>query len=369
MISEEEQSKKGKSSAEEWEHEFGIPPENIEDLIALAELFLKQKKPEEAEKVYEHILLFEPGNSLAKNAIEELRSESVPRWHFSMLADTNRNDAFEKAINKVVSKKSRILDIGSGSGLLSMMAARRGAEEIIACEEHSGLSKAAKRIVDANNYRNSIKVINKRSDHLEMGEDYHEKFDVIVCEILDSGGLGEGVIPSVRQAKEEMATDDVKIIPAGISLKAQLIEIPKLHQVNPVRQISGFDLSVFDQFRVSDTYTPVNLSNQEYRTLTNEFDLRTYDFYNIHKEAIDFDEPEVDRLDLEVTAEGQVQAVAFWFDLHMDEEDTYSSGPNGELDHWLQAVYFFEKPMNVSTGDSVSLKVLYSDWMVRFRLH
>ncbi len=368
MTMDEAQGNEDKSPAEKWEQEFGISPENIEDLISLADLFLKQKKPDEAEKVYEHILLFEPGNPTAKNAIEELRSESVPRWHFSMLADTNRNDAFEKAISKVVTKKSRVLDIGTGSGLLSMMAVRSGAETVIACEEHSGLFKAAKRIVEANGYRKNIKVINKRSDHLELGVDYHDKFDVIICEILDSGGLGEGVLPSVRQAKKEMAIENVQIIPAGISLKAQLIEIPKLHKVNPVRHVSGFDLSIFDEFRVSDTYTPVNLSNYEYKALSNVFDLRAYDFYNIHEEDIDFDSPEVDTLELEMTAEGHVQAVAFWFDVHMDAEDTYSSGPNGQLDHWLQSIYYFEKPKAVSLGEKVTLKALYSDWMIRFRL-
>ncbi|MBO3698795.1 50S ribosomal protein L11 methyltransferase [Roseivirga sp. E12] len=368
MSDEEEQEKQRKSPAENWEHEFGISPENIDDLISLADLFIKQKKPEEAEKVYEHILLFEPDNSQAKNALEELRSESVPRWHFTMLADTNRNDAFEKAIKKHTNRKTRILDIGTGSGLLSMMAARCGAKEIIACEEHEGLFRAAKRIVDANGFGDSIKVINKRSSHLEQGEDYNEKFDLIICEILDSGGLGEGVLPTLRQAKEEVATKNVRIIPAGISLKAQLIEIPKLHQVNPIKSISGFDLSIFDEFRVSDTYTPLNLAIQEYKPLSEVFDLRAYDFNDVNDYEIDFNKPEIDTLEPKCIESGQLQAVAFWFDLHMDEEDTYSSGPGGELDHWLQAIYYFEQPKDVTQGDRIKINALYSDWMVRFRL-
>lgn len=351
-----------------WLDSFGIEPDNVQDLLSLAHLFTEQSKHTEAERIYQHILKVEPGNKNAKHSLEGMLSLKIPRWHFDMLADTKRNDAFERAINKVINSKSRVLDIGTGSGLLSMMAARSGAKSVLACEVNPEISKVATRIIEANGFKDQVKVVNKRSDHMEAGQDYTGKFSVIVSEILDSGGLGEGVLPSLRYAKRDMATADVKIIPAGISLKAQLIELPKLHQVNPIKRISGFDLSIFDDFRVSDTYSPVNLGNQEYRALSNVFDLRSYDFYNIHDHEIDFDNPEVDTLEIEATEEGQIQAVAFWFDLHMDEEDTYSSGPGGELDHWLQAVYFFETPKRVGKGDSISLKALYSDWMIRFRL-
>lgn len=351
-----------------WLHSFGIEPDNVQDLLSLAHLFTEQSKHTEAERIYQHILKLEPGNMNAKHSLEGMLALKIPKWHFDMLADTKRNDAFEKAINNAIDNKSRVLDIGTGSGLLSMMAARSGAKSVLACEVNPEISKVATRIIDANGFKEQVTIVNKRSDHMEEGEDYTGKFNVIVSEILDSGGLGEGVLPSLREAKRDMATDDVKIIPAGISLKAQLIEMPKLHQVNPIKRISGFDLSIFDDFRVSDTYSPVNLGNQDYRALSNVFDLRAYDFYNIHEHEIDFDNPEIDTLEIEATEAGEVQAVAFWFDLHMDKEDTYSSGPGGELDHWLQAVYFFEGPRDVNKGDKVSLKALYSDWMIRFRL-
>ena len=165
-----------------------------------------------------------------------------------------------------------------------------------------------------------------------------------------------------------MGTPDVKIIPAGISLKAQLIEFPERYLVNPIKDISGFDLSIFNEFRVSDTYVPVDLKHEDYLPLSEVFNLRAYDFYNIHAQEIDFDNPEVDSIQVEIRQEGQVQAVAFWFDLHMDEDESYSTGPGGELDHWLQAVYFFEQPKDVSKGDQVAIKAVYSDWKVRFRL-
>lgn len=354
--------------SDNWLEAYGIPLDNIPDLLSLAEMFESEGDDQKAEQVYQHTLHVDPNHGKAKYLLETLRTKSVQEWHLSMLSDTKRNDAFDRAIKKHISKKSKVLDIGTGSGLLAMMAARAGANSILACEVNTQISKAAEEVVAANGFSDKIEIINKRSDLLEEGIDYEGKFNVIISEILGSGGLGEGVLSYLRSAKLELGTPDVKMIPAGISLKAQLIEIPKAYLVNPIKEISGFDLSIFDRFRVSDSYLPIDLTANDYKKLSDVFSLRSYDFYNIHKGEVDFDEPEIEPYKVEIVQEGQVQAVAFWFDLHMDEEDSYSTGPEGDLRHWLQAIYYFEEPKSVSPGDSISINALYSDWMVRFRM-
>lgn len=342
--------------------------ENDIDLkVALADLLMRKGEKEKAEELYLEVLELDPGNGFAKQGLEKLITLKIPEWHFDMLADPLRNEAFNRAIQRGVQKGDRVLDIGTGSGLLAMMAIRSGAGSVVACEANPDIAKVAEKVIATNGYQNSIKVIAKKSDQIGE-EECGGKFDIIVSEILASGALGEGVVPTLRHASKYLAKSGAKIIPAGISLKARLVEVPRLNKVNPIKDISGFDLSDFDEFRVSDTSNLITIKQEEHTFLSDEFSLRSYDFYNIPDKEVPLEEPEVETYTIECVEKGQLQAVVFWFDLHMDECHSYSSGPEGGLVHWQQAIYYFEDPMEVKKGQQVSLQALYSDCLVRFRL-
>ena len=156
------------------------------------------------------------------------------------------------------------------------------------------------------------------------------------------------------------------MLPAGIKLYGQLIEIPKRYLVNPIKQISGFDLSAFDQFRPLEEYSRIFLGREEHTALTEPFFIRQYDFLDLPEMGPS--QEDTDRKEVKITSNGNIQAIAFWFDLKMDDEETYSSGPKGEMVHWGQAIYFFGEQKAVSSGDSQSLQVIASDSMLKFRL-
>ena len=114
-----------------------------------------------------------------------------------------------------------MLDIGTGTGLLSMMAARSGARHVTALEVcvHAefivilhGISsiskvfrpmaKLARHIIHDNGLQDTITVVPKRSTEAVVGVDLPAKADVVVMEIFDSELIGEGVLPTMRHAMQ-----------------------------------------------------------------------------------------------------------------------------------------------------------------------
>ncbi len=75
--------------------------------------------------------------------------QSIPRWHFAMLNDHQRNQAFFDAIEATDFVGKTVLDIGTGTGLLAMLIARRGAQHVYTCECNELVAEKAKEIIKA----------------------------------------------------------------------------------------------------------------------------------------------------------------------------------------------------------------------------
>ena len=94
---------------------------------------------------------------------------TFPPIQFNFLADHSRNEAYCLAIERVVAKMKRegrechCLDMGAGSGLLAMMAARSGADSVVACDLHGSVCQTARHVIARNNLSSRVTVINRVS--------------------------------------------------------------------------------------------------------------------------------------------------------------------------------------------------------------
>jgi type III protein arginine methyltransferase len=85
----------------------------------------------------------------ARINLDAVLEKAVPPWHFAMMNDVPRNSAYEEAIRRVAPGRS-VLDIGTGAGLLAMMAARAGAKWVVSCEQTPWIAAKAREVVAAN---------------------------------------------------------------------------------------------------------------------------------------------------------------------------------------------------------------------------
>lgn len=316
---------------------------------------------------YEKALEIDPKNELAQEQLKALSNDKIHSWHLEMLADKARNQAYDEALKKAVGQGDSVLDIGTGSGLLAMMAARAGASKVYGCEMMPELAEAAKKVVTANGFMGTISVLPQKSTALSVGNEIPEKVDVLVSEILDAGLLGEGVLPTHRHAVRNLLKPGGKVIPQGATVYAMLIESEYLHAVNPIGDVEGFDLSMLANFDQGDVYKMAYLNRIPHRALSEVVEVNAYDFVQ-PADPIAASSPNEKQLHFPIIADGHLHAVAFWFDLHLDAEITRSTGPEGEMIHWGQAIYYLPVQQAVTQQETLEIKALLSDTLIRFRL-
>ena len=323
--------------------------ERLSDLVArlnsMGEAHLDGKQFSSAVDCFESALYIDPENRQAQIGRGRAMCTIIPRWHFEMLNDEKRNEAFERALAKVVTPDSLGLDIGSGTGLLAMMAARAGARETVSCEMVAPLADLAREVVARNGFAGKIRIMGKKSTELSVGDDMPERANLLVTETVDCGLLGEGIVPSITHARENLLTEDARVIPRAAAVYAMVVESKRLRGLNYVNRCAGFDVGLIQQYKTLN-YLPVRLAAFEYAAVTEPFEVFRFDF------AGELIRPARQQFAVPVTRDGVCHAVVFWFDMQLDEEISISNEP-GSTTHWEQAVQCLENEVAVRAGETL----------------
>ncbi|XP_052209150.1 protein arginine N-methyltransferase 7 [Diospyros lotus] len=324
--------------------------------------------------------------------------------YLDMLNDSPRNSAFRQAIDKTITKPCHVLDIGAGTGLLSMMAARAmdsvkstsclSSEGMVtACESYLPMVKLMRKVLRLNGMENKVRLINKRSDELEFGADIHSRADILVSEILDSELLGEGLIPTLQNAHDNLLVENPQTVPYRATIYGQLVEseyLWKLHDLynNEAKASDNIRLVPMGKETIlcvksKQFVMHCSAMKDEIKLLSEPFKIFEFDFWR---------RPESQgktKVHIKAINDGTVHAVISWWKLQLDCEGRiiYSTGPkwirflfsmNSQsslpssmdwCDHWKQCVYFIPgKGLSVSKDEELHLHAYHNDISISYNL-
>ena len=161
--------------------------------------------------------------------------ESANDWHYAMMNDHPRNEFYEAALRRHVTADSVVLEIGAGSGLLSIIAASLGARQVVAIEANRHLAAVAREIVRINGFEGRVHIINKMSTEVTPAElAPYGTPTVLLSEILGTLLLGESALHYVWDARQRLVAPDAAVVPLTGCQFATLIESPDIASITSV---------------------------------------------------------------------------------------------------------------------------------------
>ena len=139
-----------------------------------------------------------------------------PVEHGRMLHDSRRTNDYLAAIAAAVRPGDVVLDIGTGSGILAVAAARAGARRVYAVEA-SDIAAAAERVFAANGVDDRVTLVTGWSREIELPE----PADLLVSEVIGSEPLEEEILETTLDARDRLLKPHARLIPKTLTLFAR----------------------------------------------------------------------------------------------------------------------------------------------------
>lgn len=324
---------------------LSLKPDDLEVSFHLSKTYFANNEFRKAIEQARRTVEIDPAQPLPNIYLTNLIDKVVSDWHVPMMNDTHRNDAYQAALARAIQPDTRVLEIGTGGGLLALMAARCGPQCVTTCETVTALAETARKIVSANGYGDRITVVAKHSTALEIGTDMAEKADLLISEILSNEFLYEGVVPSLTDAQRRLLKPGGQIIPAAGSIKVALLGGEAVAPYLRVDDICGFDMREFNAVVSRKKIIPAKYFDGE--LLSDDTCAFTFDFATLDKISA-----EKKTLRIPVRSAGLCYGIIQWFHLQMDDDVEFENHPTIEkpATSWTYPVYLFDQPIHVENG-------------------
>jgi len=255
--------------------------------------------------------------------------------HEKLLSDAKRNQPFYRSLKKTVTRNSCVLDIGSGTGVWAIAAARLGARRVVAIEQSPLLIGLIKKFAKDIGVDNRVEVIQGDSRQIQL----EREFDLVISETIGYLVFDESIVPIMIDARKRFLKPGGTLIPETVGLVAAAAHLESRHKTLP----AGIPLNA-GYFESLSLNIPVGLtSRSRLRIITHPSELVRVDLGRI--DAL----PNLDNLTAhwKLTDARQVNCFVVWGEAALPGGITVTTR---KTTSWLPMIYRI-KPFSRERGD------------------
>lgn len=271
--------------------------------------------------------------------------------HEEMLKDEVRTATYRNSMyhNKHLFKGKVVLDVGCGTGILSMFAAKAGAAKVFGIE-CSGVVEHAERIVRENGLADVVTIVKGKVEEVTLpGVD---KVDIIISEWMGYCLFYESMLDTVLYARDKWLRPGGLMFPDRATLFLCAIEDRqyKDEKINWWDSVYGFNMSCIRKVAISEPLVDVVDPKQ---VVTNACLLKEVDLYTVRVEDLSFTSP----FHLQVRRDDYIQAFVTFFNVEFTKchkRTGFSTAPEAAYTHWKQTVFYFDDYMTVKKGEEIA---------------
>jgi type I protein arginine methyltransferase len=286
-------------------------------------------------------------------------------WYFGhfgeqekMVADKPRMDFYHAAIGRRIQPGDRVVDLGTGTGILAAFAARRGAAKVYALD-HSAIIQHARTLAEANQIK-TIEFVAIHSTDFTVTE----PVDVILHEQMGDWLFDEEMIANISDLRDRILKPGGSILPARFELYCEPVKVRDERHVPFLweLEVHGYNYSAMERHRPQEAgYYHVrggDLGAVDY-FLGEPEPLLTVDLHTLQEKTM----PREVRFSRTVTRAGRLDGFAVYFRTMVDDDLVLSSSPldPGRAPHWGFRILRTERG-NFAVGDVIEVCLTVERW-------
>ncbi len=285
------------------------------------------------------------------------RGWADPVEHARMLHDDRRTDDYIAALRDAVRPNDIVLDIGTGSGVLAIAAARAGARHVYAVEA-SDIADVAERVFAANRMQDRVTLIRGWSRDIELPE----PADLLVAEVIGNEPFEEEILETTLDARRRLLKTHARLIPHTLDLVARPLLLPdaeaRQRAIGPRAVERWRQLYEIDFQPLLDAAFPGPVNNPTETEVLARWPpvgpavtLATVELGRYERATVDAS------AELTVAPSAQFNAIAVTFEAHLHGTVVHTLDPwRWPSSSWATSVWVLPDTLKIAPGDSLRVR-------------